>query len=252
MYPENPVRESIYNYRIMNTSLYTESETLCCVSCNQALQADIWNETFYPYLLTLLAIVALLSGAVALARYAYRLRVARYRAVLDPAPLVTAALVLGIGVGGFIDGIVFHQLLQWHQMISAKLPPTTLTAKGVNMFWDGVFHLLMLAAVGAGIVLLWHLGHRRDVDKSGRLLAGGMLAGWGIFNIIEGVVDHQLMRLHNVREVTTSPALWNVGFLAASIVLLAVGLGLMRHRAYKPATVNGGGQPSDGNRLVQF
>jgi uncharacterized membrane protein len=102
-------------------------------------------------------------------------------------------VVSRIGVGGFIDGIVFHQLLQWHQMISAKFPPTTLNAKGVNMFWDGVFHLLMLATISAGIVLLWRLGQRRDVDKSGRLLAGGMLAGWGIFNIIEGVVDHQLL-----------------------------------------------------------
>lgn len=217
----------------MNTSLYTEGETLCCVTCNQTLQAGIWNDTFYQYLLTLFAMVALLAGVVLGMRYAYRRRFEKCRAILNPEPIVTAGLVLGIGVGGFIDGILLHQLLQWHQMVSAKLPPDTLTAKEVNMFWDGMFHVLMLVAVGIGIVLLWRVAQRRDIDKSGRLLGGGMLAGWGLFNMIEGVIDHQLMRLHNVREVS-SPELWNYGFLLVAAAMLAGGIGMMRHRGYKP------------------
>ncbi|MBT1684998.1 hypothetical protein [Dawidia soli] len=48
----------------MDTSLYTDGETLCCVTCNQTLQAGIWNDAFYQYLLTLVAIVALLAGVV--------------------------------------------------------------------------------------------------------------------------------------------------------------------------------------------
>ena len=31
-------------------------------------------------------------------------------------PLALPGLLLGLGVGGFIDGIVLHQLLQWHHM----------------------------------------------------------------------------------------------------------------------------------------
>jgi len=219
----------------MNTDLYTDGETMCCVTCNKALQADLWRNSFFQYLAILLVIVALLALVVLAMRYIFQQRLGKYRAILNPAPLVTAALVLGIGVGGFIDGIVFHQLLQWHQMVSAKLPPDSVTAKSVNMFWDGVFHMLMLVAVGIGIVLLWRVGRRREADKSGRLLAGGMLAGWGIFNIVEGLINHQLVGLHNVREVAASPQAWNLAFLIVSLLMLAGGVGMMRHRGFKPA-----------------
>ncbi|WP_267289019.1 DUF2243 domain-containing protein [Parachryseolinea silvisoli] len=219
----------------MNTDVYTEGETICCVTCNKALQADLWSNGFFQYLAILLVIVVLLALVVLSIGYVYRLRPGRYRAMLNPAPLVTAALVLGIGMGGFVDGIVFHQLLQWHQMLSAKLPPDSVTAKSVNMFWDGVFHLLMLVDVGVGIVLLWWVGRRREADKSGWLLAGGMLAGWGIFNIVEGLIDHQLVGLHNVREAAASPETWNLGFLIVSVLMLAVGVSMMRHRGVKPA-----------------
>ncbi|MCK1539441.1 DUF2243 domain-containing protein, partial [Bradyrhizobium sp. 176] len=31
---------------------------------------------------------------------------------------ISAGVLLGLGLGGFFDGIVFHQLLQWHHMLS--------------------------------------------------------------------------------------------------------------------------------------
>lgn len=43
--------------------------------------------------------------------------------------LAFAAIVLGIGLGGFVDGIVLHQILQWHEMLSNKIPPDTLVNK---------------------------------------------------------------------------------------------------------------------------
>ena len=45
-------------------------------------------------------------------------------------PLVTAGILLGIGLGGFVDGIVFHQILQWHNMLSARIPPVDLVSVG--------------------------------------------------------------------------------------------------------------------------
>ena len=62
-----------------------------------------------------------------------------------PKPRRTPGVVLGIGLGGFIDGIVFHQILHWHNMGSAVLPPSTVGAMRQNMAWDGWFHLLTLA-----------------------------------------------------------------------------------------------------------
>ena len=62
-------------------------------------------------------------------------------------PLIAAATMLGIGLGGFVDGIVFHQLLQVHNMLSGAdyYPKTSLAPEVVvvnmeiNMFWDGLF-----------------------------------------------------------------------------------------------------------------
>ena len=48
-------------------------------------------------------------------------------------PLVSSGILLGTGLGGFVDGIVLHQILQWHKMLSSKLPPNNLVAIKVNM-----------------------------------------------------------------------------------------------------------------------
>jgi uncharacterized membrane protein len=137
---------------------------------------------------------------------------------------MAAATVLGIGLGGFIDGIVLHQILQWHEMLSNRIPPTTYVGKSVNMFWDGIFHAFTLLFTLTGVILLWKLLHRNDIKRSGNLLAGGMLFGWGLFNLLEGIADHQLLKLHNVREVTLDKQLWNLGFLGLSILFIIVGL----------------------------
>jgi uncharacterized membrane protein len=142
---------------------------------------------------------------------------------LSPVPLTAAAMVLGIGIGGFIDGIVFHQILQWHEMLSNKISSTTYIGKSVNMFWDGIFHSFTLMVTITGIVLLWKLLHRKDIDRSGNLLSGGLILGWGLFNLLEGIADHQVLKLHNVREVSADKDLWNYGFLAFAVVLIVLG-----------------------------
>src|SRR5688572_18745348 len=121
-------------------------------------------------------------------------------ATLTRRPLVIAGLVLGIGIGGFLDGIVLHQLLQLHHMLSARLEPTNLRNVQVNMVWDGLFHLLTWTATLIGIVLLFRAARRRDAAWSGRTLAAAMLAGWGLFNFVEGVIDHHILHVHHVVE----------------------------------------------------
>ena len=41
-----------------------------------------------------------------------------------------AGIVLGLGLGGFVDGITLHQIMQWHNMGSAVLPPTAMGGDG--------------------------------------------------------------------------------------------------------------------------
>lgn len=207
----------------------------CCTTCNKKVQEMIFNRTFLPNLLAMLSAFLVLGVIVAVLTYISAnshkklLQNYKYAFELNPVPLATAAMVLGIGIGGFTDGIVFHQILQWHEMLSNKLPPVTLEAKSVNMFWDGIFHAFTLIVVFIGTVLLWKLLKQKNLDKSGSLFIGGILKGWGVFNLVEGVINHHILGLHNVRE-SVEPDLWNYGFLASSILLLLVGYFMCRRR----------------------
>ena len=78
-------------------------------------------------------------------------------------PLIAAGVLLGAGLGGFFDGIVFRQLLQWHNMFSARLPPDNLLNAKVNMFWDGVFHAVVWLLTVIGLWQLHRVALRTDV-----------------------------------------------------------------------------------------
>jgi uncharacterized membrane protein len=135
-------------------------------------------------------------------------------------PLVAAGLVLGIGLGGFVDGIVLHQILQWHNMLSSVRPPVDLVSMKYNMVWDGLFHALTWTMCAIGIGLLFGAGRRADVPWSGKLLVGSMLGGWGLFDFVEGLIDHQLLGIHHVHPGHDQLA-WDIGFVVLG------GLGLM-------------------------
>ena len=73
---------------------------------------------------------------------------------MNSKPLIAAGTLMGIGMGGFVDGILFHQILQLHNMLSAKLPPDTLVNAKTNMVWDGLFHALTWVATAISIGML--------------------------------------------------------------------------------------------------
>jgi uncharacterized membrane protein len=70
-------------------------------------------------------------------------------------PLIAAGVLIGAGLGGFIDGIMLHQILQWHNMLSSQIPPNDLVSVKVNMVWDGYFHLAVwiLTLIGLGVLM---------------------------------------------------------------------------------------------------
>jgi uncharacterized membrane protein len=138
-------------------------------------------------------------------------------------------ILLGIGLGGFVDGIVLHQILQWHHMLTSHgdYPATTVAGLEANTLADGLFHAFAWVAVAAGVFLLWRRGAMRRA-QGGRELAGWALVGWGIFNLVEGIVDHHLLTIHHVRDDVSDPLPWDLGFLALGAVLVAVGFALHR------------------------
>lgn len=143
-------------------------------------------------------------------------------------PLLSAGILLGAGLGGFVDGIVLHQMLQVHNMLSARMPPDTLVRAKINMFWDGAFHAGVWLMTLLGVMLLFRAGSQRDAIWSGRLLAGALCIGWGLFNLVEGIIDHQILGLHHVVEYAPNPLLYDMAFLAFGALLVALGIALMR------------------------
>jgi uncharacterized membrane protein len=137
-------------------------------------------------------------------------------------------ILLGLGLGGFFDGIVLHQVLQWHHMLSAHTPPTTLEALELNTLADGLFHASTWVFTTVGLVLLWAT-IRHGAPLGWHRLVGGLLAGWGSFNLVEGIVDHHLLQVHHVREGPDA-LLYDVGFLVWGAVMLAAGVWLLRQR----------------------
>ncbi|TQM79192.1 putative membrane protein [Saccharothrix saharensis] len=131
-----------------------------------------------------------------------------------------AALVLGAGIGGFVDGIVIHQLLGWHHMLSGWYPDDLHR----NMIGDGLFHLLCLLLVLTGVALLNRAG-----AVPARVLWGGVLAGWGVFNLVEGVVDHLVLGVHHVRTGPHELA-YDLAFLVLGAALVVVGRLVARER----------------------
>lgn len=111
-----------------------------------------------------------------------------------------SGVVLGIGLGGFIDGILLHQVFQLHSMLSGLLPQDEVINIKTSMVWDGFFHLLTWIFTCAGLLMLWTAIRKGDPIINNSSFAAALLAGWGLFNFVEGVIDHYILQVHHVVE----------------------------------------------------
>jgi uncharacterized membrane protein len=138
---------------------------------------------------------------------------------------------MGIGLGGFVDGIVLHQILQWHHMLTgANGGKSSKTVAGLeaNTVADGLFHMATWLLVVVATAITIRLWQRGELAPPWRVHVGMLLAGWGAFNLVEGLVDHQILGIHHVRDDLGAPLGWDLGFLAFGVALIAVGLALAR------------------------
>lgn len=148
--------------------------------------------------------------------------VAKSENISKQKPLIVAGICIGIGLGGFFDGIVLHQILQWHHMLSSIRPLTTRDNINLNMIWDGLFHVLDWVMTTVGIVLLWQVKRRDDVRWSSAVFFGSILTGFGLFDVVEGIIDHQILGIHHVKPGAHQLA-WDIGFLALGIFFIVIG-----------------------------
>jgi uncharacterized membrane protein len=143
------------------------------------------------------------------------------------------AFVLGLGLGGFIDGIVLHQILQWHHMLTGDNggePMDTVAGLETNTLVDGLFHTATWILVAAASVLLVRAWQRGELAPPWRMHVGLLLTGWGVFNLVEGLIDHELLGIHHVRDDLGAPLGWDLGFLAFGALLVVGGWVLAQPR----------------------
>ncbi|PZM63861.1 DUF2243 domain-containing protein [Paenibacillus dendritiformis] len=134
---------------------------------------------------------------------------------------VWSGILFGLGLVGFLDDTVFHQLLHWHHFYDKS---TT----GIGLFSDGLFHSFSwFATIGSSFMLV--ALHRQRAWQAG-LWWGGVLLGGGAFQLYDGIIQHKLMRLHQIRYVDNVYIydwIWNI--IAAAMIIAGVFL-LIRGR----------------------
>ena len=145
-----------------------------------------------------------------------------------------AGIILGVGLGGFVDGILLHQIVHWHNMGSAIAPPTTLALMAINMRWDGFFHAAVWLVTLIGVYRLLADGRGGEPLPDTRAFTGLLLFGWGLFNLVEGIIDHHLLGLHHVRDLPAHVPLYDWLFLLIGGVGF-IGLGWLLSRSSRSA-----------------
>jgi uncharacterized membrane protein len=95
----------------------------------------------------------------------------------------------------------------------------------LNTLWDGVFHSATYVFLVIGLFLLWRMAHQRHLLWSNKLLFATLLLGWGAFNVIEGIIDHEILGVHHVNELVplSQRLYWDIGFLVWGAAMFILG-----------------------------
>ncbi len=138
----------------------------------------------------------------------------------DPRRSLVAGLLVGVGFAAFVDEVVFHQLLHWHHFYDRGTPAAGLVS-------DGALHAGSWLATVVGLFVFADL-QRRAAAAHRRVVAGG-LVGAGGFQLYDGLVQHKVLGLHQVRygvDLLPYDLAWDLAgllVLAAGVVLLRTG-----------------------------
>jgi uncharacterized membrane protein len=137
-------------------------------------------------------------------------------------------ILFGCGIIAFVDEAVFHQLLHWHHFYDRS-------TRSAGLISDGIFHAFSWFATVASLFLFADLRRRGALQP--RFWAGGILVGIGAFQLYDGLVQHKVLGLHQIRygvDLLPYDVLWNgsaVALLVAGVLLILSG----RRRAARTA-----------------
>ncbi|AWT41067.1 MULTISPECIES: DUF2243 domain-containing protein [Streptomyces] len=138
------------------------------------------------------------------------------RTPVERARSTVVCALIGAAVTAALDEIVFHQLLGWHHFYDRSTTQAGLLS-------DGLLHTAEVLGLVAGFFLYADLRRRRALAPA--YAWAGFLLGAGAFQLFDGIMDHKLLRVHQIRygvDVTPYDWAWNL----VGLTLLAAGAAL--------------------------
>ena len=102
-----------------------------------------------------------------------------------------AGYLPGFGLRGFFDGILLHQILQWHHLLPLVMRAPFQDLR-IQILADGLFHLLMY------------------------------VIGFGAWHILDRVLSHWLFGIHRVRLDSDKVLFWDLLWFVVFGVAFAV------------------------------
>lgn len=133
-----------------------------------------------------------------------------------------AGILLGLGTVAFLDEVVFHQLLHWHHFYD-------LSSTEVGLVSDGLFHAFSWFATVASLLMVVRLV--REGHFWSMAFASGWLTGAGFFQLYDGLFQHKVLGIHQIRygvDLLPYDLTWNL--LAAALLVAGVTLGIVTGR----------------------
>jgi uncharacterized membrane protein len=140
-----------------------------------------------------------------------------------------SGILFGIGLAAFVDETVFHQLLHWHHFYDRS---TT----DIGLITDGLLHSFSWFATVGGLFIFADLRRRKALWLSSWW--GGVLLGSGGFHLYDGIVQHKILRLHQIRyvdNVLIYDLVWNI--IAVLLIIAGITL-IVRGRSSKQQKEN--------------
>ncbi|PAD20186.1 DUF2243 domain-containing protein [Terribacillus saccharophilus] len=136
---------------------------------------------------------------------------------------ILSGFLFGVGLVAFIDEAVFHQLLHWHHFYD-------LSSSTWGLVSDGFFHALSWFATVGGLFLFADLRRRRGLIPL--RWGGAVLLGCGVFQLYDGLIQHKLFRIHQIRygvDIFYYDLIWN----GIAVLLIAAGIWCIRRSRRK-------------------
>jgi uncharacterized membrane protein len=124
------------------------------------------------------------------------------------------ALGIGVGIMAAIDEIVFHQILGWHHFYDHSTPQ-------IGLLSDGLLHTAEIVIIVAGFFAFADLRRRRALAPISAW--GGFFLGLGAFQLFDGLVDHKLLRVHQIRYGVDNLLAYDLAWNIAGAILLLIG-----------------------------